>query len=591
MITEEQANTHAENRGFGRPGGPRSKTAAAPRGSGHQSPGLRGPLLAGACLLLLVAAPAWGAIRDGGVDPANLGKGGWIYRKKEVADPDSTFAAMKANGFNFVIVKAGRADLLWLDPGYVPVTDPNPVGVLLSSDLVQSAHRNGLFLFGSNRTGGDTNGWPITPTEITNEVKVADYVFNQGADGFIWDAEDTWENTNAGLGANGPTYAWWLASMVRAHWPTKFLGFNSWDTLGSHPSLPYKEFAYWSDCAMPMVYNHSGSTGNRSNVFATILWCDVNYRAWQDALRNSNSVMNGQRIFWTNAIKPLLLMHDVYKDTTCEQKVRDFLDYLVADPNCVTEGGYRGFDGFRSELFTPGQTEYMKAATVGTFPGIINHIVLDDARAAMAGSWLNQTTMSATLSAVSFKTGADTNSFGTNYFYKSQGNGAASMQFTPTILEPGDYDVFQWHPTRADASASVPHIISCTGGPTTVYADQTTNAGNWSLLGRFNFAAGTSGSIRVTDAIRESGRVAMVDGLKLVLAVPNPPHIDAIELQPSGEVRLQISGCPGNYSLEASTTLASWGELTNLTTTTHCFQITLPQPGQPTQFYRAKLTR
>jgi len=66
----------------------------------------------------------------------------------------------------------------------------------------------------------------------------------------------------------------------------------------------------------------------------------------------------------------------------------------------------------------------------------------------------------------------------------------------------------------------VPFVINYSGGSTTVYANQQTNDGNWSVLGTFNFAAGTAGNIRVTDAIPESGGVAMADGIKLVFASP-----------------------------------------------------------------------
>ena len=48
--------------------------------------------------------------------------------------------------------------------------------------------------------------------------------------------------------------------------------------------------------------------------------------------------------------------------------VRNFMDYLVADPNCVTAGGYQGSDYFRSELYDTNQWAYIKAATIGTFP-------------------------------------------------------------------------------------------------------------------------------------------------------------------------------------------------------------------------------
>jgi hypothetical protein len=231
----------------------------------------------------------------------------------------------------------------------------------------------------------------------------------------------------------------------------------------------------------------------------------------------------------------------------------------------------------------------MKAATIGNFPCIINSIVMDDVGAVPVGAWQLQQTMSASTTVVSFTSGVETNSFGTNYFYKTRGTGSYYMRFTPNIIGAGDYDIYEWHPTRADASASVPHIVTWNGGTTTVYADQRTNAGNWSLLGRFNFAAGTGGSIRVTDGIPESGGVAIVDGLKMVFVAPNPPDIDAFTVLPGGEARLQISGCPGRYSIEAATTLGGWGEVTNFITTTNSFKITLSQPGPPYQFYRAKL--
>ena len=477
---------------------------------------LSGTVLMAVVFALVPVKPAFGVIRYGvngsPIDPANLGKGGWILNP--ITDPDSTFGAMKSQGFNYVIVKAARADTIWTGSTYVPVS--NPVGAMFTNALVQTAHAHGLLIFGSNRTGGDSVPWTIDPTEITNEVAVADFVFNQGADGFIWDAESTWESSNTGLGANGPTYAWWLASMVRQHWPTNFLALNCADTLWLHSSLPYQQFAYWSDCIMPMVYHHSASQGNP---FAAILWTDVNYQKWQNQITNSSSVMNGQTYYWSNSIKPLVLMRDTYADTS-DQSVRDFIDYTVADPTFVTTGGYQGFDGFRSELFTAGQIAYMQASTISSFSNVVNNIVMDDAWASMSspGTWTLVKTMDASTSTVNFygSGGQRTNSFGTNFFCRVLNNSGAYMQFTPNILTAGDYNVYQWHPTTNSTSTNVPFVINYNGGSTTIHADQTTNAGNWSLLGKFNFAAGTAGYIRVTDSVTDpAGNVALVDGVKL----------------------------------------------------------------------------
>jgi hypothetical protein len=484
---------------------------------------IRACLLSTAALLTLLFA-TWTApavIRDGGVDPANLGQGGWLYLLHNatnhlspnnitaVTNENSMFQYLKAQGLRYVIVKAGTSDQLYYDSTY---SASSPV---FTSNLVDLAHANGLLIFGSNRSYG---------SNIVGEAAIADYVFQQGADGFIFDAEAEWEKGSSHPWiTNGPAQGWWLCSTVRSNWPTKFIAHNPFDTLYLHSSFPYKEFGYWCDAVMPQVYHHSASRGN---AIAAIHWTDVNYRTFQNSLASlpvGNS--NGLTVYWTNAIKPLVLMREVYganfSPAYPPEDVRNFLDYLVADPNCVTAGGYQGSDYFRSELYDINQWAHIKAATVGTFPGVVNNIVMDDARIGKVGAWTAVKTIDATTgNSVSFtgEFGTDTNSFGTNYFKAYQGTGASYMQFTPNILTAGDYLCYQWHPYRADASASVPFVINFNGGTTTVYANQRTNAGNWSLLGRFNFAAGTAGYVRVTDGILEANRVAMVDGLKLVYA-------------------------------------------------------------------------
>jgi hypothetical protein len=488
-----------------------------------------GALLLTLGFLFTPGGAALGVIRDGGVDSANLGQGGWLYLLNDatnhlapnniaaVTNENSLFQYLKGQGLRYVIVKAGSSDVLYTDTTY---TATSPV---FTSNLVNRAHANGLKIFGSNRS------WGIN---IAGEIAIANYVFNQGADGFIYDAESEWEaSPNRPWITNAPAQAWWLCGTVRSNWPTKFIAHNPYDTLYTHAVFPYKEFGYWCDAVMPQVYHHAASQGN---AFAAIHWTDVNYKKFQDSLASlpiGNS--NGLIVRWTKAIKPLALMRDVYGEnfnpSHPPEDVRNFLDYLVADPNCVTAGGYRSSDYFRSELHDTNQWAYIKAATIGVFPDVVNNIVMDDAGASQVGSWTVVPTIDAIPGgAVSFtgEFGTDTDSFGTNYWKAAQGTGSRYMQFTPTILTGGDYLCYQWHPSRADASASVPHVINYNGGSTTVYANQQTNAGNWTLLGQFNFAAGTAGNIRVTDGIPEAGAVAMADGMKLVfVGGPTPPTI------------------------------------------------------------------
>ncbi len=520
-----------------------------------------GPFLALLAFSLL-ASSARGVIRDGGVDPANLGQGGWLYLMHNatnhlspnyisaVTNENSLFQYITNQGLRYVIVKSATGGTNFCTnywDGSYSTTTP-----VFTSNLVNIAHANGLKIFGSSRSWG---------ANIPDEIKAADYVFQQGADGFIFDAEAEWES---GIShpwiTNASAQAWWLCGTVRSNWPTKFIAHNPFDTLYLHSSFPYKEFGYWTDCVMPQAYHHAASQGS---AVAAIHWTDVNYKQFQDTLSTMPpSTINGQKIYWTNAIKPLALMRDVYGTnfTTVypAQDVMNFLDYMVADPNCVTAGGYQGSDYFRTELYDLGQWSYIKAATIGNFAGVVNSIILDDARATVVGAWTMVKTIDATTSTVIFSgaTGTDINSFGTNYFAKGRGDGSAYLQFTPNILVPGDYNLYQWHPTRATASAAVPFVINYGAGSTTIYANQQTNPGNWSLLGRFNFGPGTSGNIRVTDGFPESGAIAMADGLKLVFVPPTA--------LPSAPTRLKAT------TVSSSQITLAW---TDTSTNAGCFAI------------------
>ena len=473
------------------------------------------------CLSLLVN-PAAAVLRDGGIDPANLGKGDWVYSMTDatnrlgghvnsVTNETSLMLFYKSQGIRHFIVKAATSDKLF---------NGCYGGPQFTSALVNIAHANGILIFGYNRSYG---------SNIVGEISIPDYVFSQGADGFVWDAEAEWENTAPWIGANGPALAWQLCSAVRSNWPTKFLAHAPFPIISYHSSFPYKEFGYWCDAVMPQIY-HSGWTGVKGTASGGINWSDVNWANWQRSLTGSNSVVNGTMIYWTNAIRPLAPVENVYGpvgSSPCEgtvaalndKDVMEFLDYLSADPHCATAGGYNGASFWRTDLHGATQWANIKAGSSGAFPGVVNNLVIDDARAATVGTW----TAVRTFYNGAFYgngSGTDTNSFGTNYLTRGRGNGSSYVQFRPTVVVPGDYNVYQWHPFRPDASTNVPFVVAYNGGSTTVYANQQTNAGDWSLLGRFNFAAGTAGYVRVTDGFPEPGAVALADGMKWVFVPP-----------------------------------------------------------------------
>ena len=483
-----------------------------------------------AAALVSLMTLAWGApaqIRDGGIDPKNLGKGVWIYSMMDatnkvgghvasVTNINSLMQFYRATGLRYCIVKAATGDKLFGDCY---------AGPQFTSNLVNTAHSNGIAIFGYNRSSG---------SNVVGEIAVADYVFNQGADGFVFDAEAEWESGHAWI-TNGPAQAWQLCSAVRSNWPNKFLAHAPFPIIYLHTSFPYKEFGFWCDAVMPQIY-HFSSTGIKSSPSAAINWSDVNWAYWQNslyALPPTN--LNGVAVNWTNAIKPILPLQDVYGEVVsggiiCEgaasvvypdNDVQEFIDYAAADPNAQTAGGYRGVNFWRADTTGTNQWANIAAGTSGNYSNVVNNLVLDNPAAAITGGWTSVVTFNVTnLTAPGFvgATGTDTNSFGTNYLFKAQGSGADFVQFTPNIIIPGNYDLFQWHPHLTNASAGTPFMVGTPTGTNTVFANQQTNSGNWSLVGRFNFSAGSSNFIRVLDNFSDAGNIAAVDGVKLMYA-------------------------------------------------------------------------
>src|SRR6185369_14664600 len=179
-----------------------------------------------------------------------------------------------------------------------------------------------------------------------------------------------------------------------------------------HTTFPYKEFGYWCDAIMPQIY-HFSTSGLKKSPSAGINLTDVSWRKWQNDLVGSNTVVNGQTIYWTNSIKPLVPINDVYGPLFTgplpDKDVMEFVDYLAADPNVVPGGYNNGVNFFRSELHGTNQWANIKNATSGEFPNVVNNIVIDDAKATVAGAWTSVKTFSATTTSATYSgaTGSD----------------------------------------------------------------------------------------------------------------------------------------------------------------------------------------
>ena len=136
-------------------------------------------------LLLIPMGGAMGVIRDGGIDPANLGKGDWVYyvslctsqmggNVPSVNSVASFMAYEKSQGIRYIVVKAGTGSTHF----------PSDSNRQFTTSLVNAAHNAGLLIFAYTRSSGE---------DIPGEISLVDYCFNCGADGFVFDAEAEWE--------------------------------------------------------------------------------------------------------------------------------------------------------------------------------------------------------------------------------------------------------------------------------------------------------------------------------------------------------------------------------------------------------------
>jgi hypothetical protein len=298
-------------------------------------------------LAFQMATPVRGTIRDGGIDPANLGKGEWIYQMHHavaglngnvpsVTDVPSLMIYLKNQGVRYIIVKAGTGADLFGVPGFNPQ---------FTSSLVNQAHAAGLWIFGYNRSYA---------TNTAGEVAIANYVFQQGADGFVWDAEAEWESSR--IGSQGPALAIAQCVQVRSNWPNKFLAHSPFAYINYHSSFPYKEFGYYCDAAFPQDYwIQFGETPS-----AVVTKMSSAWRNWQNGL-------SGQ---WVNSIRPIVPAGQAYNGDgiITAAQITEFVNALKTDPNPATAGGYKGVNYWVAEDHPPDVWDAVRTNSIGNVP-------------------------------------------------------------------------------------------------------------------------------------------------------------------------------------------------------------------------------
>ncbi len=283
--------------------------------------------------MLSYAPRAAAVIRDGGIDPANAGRGTWIYilptataglggNVSTVSNLTSLMIYLKNQGLQYVILKAAQADTVFTAGG-------NPQ---FTPAVVAAGQAAGLKVFGYLYTTG---------ANVPGEIAMADYIFQQGADGLIYDAEIEWE-TVGGSAAARSALATQLCSTVRSNWPNKFMGLSTWPYRAVHANLPYKEFAYYCDVIMPQAYWIE--LGNTPTACVTRI--NNEWNSWKNSLTG----------IWTNAIKPFIMSGQGWSSasgTVTAAQITEFESALRTIANPVSPGGFKAVDYWRAELHPP----------------------------------------------------------------------------------------------------------------------------------------------------------------------------------------------------------------------------------------------
>ncbi|TLS53651.1 hypothetical protein FE782_05100 [Paenibacillus antri] len=146
------------------------------------------------------------------------------------------------------------------------------------------------------------------------------------------------------------------------------------------------------------------------------------------------------------------------------------------------------------------------------------------------------------------------NYIGANYAVHSTGAGDHSLRWRPNLPMAGAYAVYYNLPNgNADRSTNAPYTVHYHGGSETFLVDQQGVGGEWKRLGVFDFLAGDSGYVEITD--RANGKYVIADAVKFVKVDDIAPVTTAEAL---GEER------NGWYVAEATVTLTATDSLSDV---------------------------
>ncbi|MDR6550787.1 polysaccharide lyase family 8 super-sandwich domain-containing protein [Paenibacillus qinlingensis] len=288
-------------------------------------------------------------------------------------------------------------------------------------------------------------------------------------------------------------------------------GVNPTDSTYSYVMLPGKTSTQVSSYASsPNATELENSTSVQAVKETALNVVGMNF--WGDALK------------WVQVSGTNFLSSDKKASIMTKENAGSDIELAVSDPTQANTGsinieinrsatGYLSYDsGVTITQLSPtiklsvnvnaakGKTFKVKLSYTGGTPITPSDIIIDNTSAEFTGTWLSSTVLP--------------NYYGSDYVYNNSGTGADKVRWRPTIPTTGNYQVYYRIPDgNSGRSTNAPFTVYYNGG-SQLYTvnEQTVPGGAWVMLGTYNFAAGTTGYVELTD--NANGTYVNADAMK-----------------------------------------------------------------------------
>ncbi len=157
---------------------------------------------------------------------------------------------------------------------------------------------------------------------------------------------------------------------------------------------------------------------------------------------------------------------------------------------------------YKVTAYDEAENESAKSSPASATTPAFANIIIDNPAATCSGTW--------------YTSSSGTDKYGADYIWTSTAATTnRTATWTPTIQYAGGYDLYAWWAAGSNRATNSPYFCQWNGGSQTVNVNQTTNGGAWRiLLTNKNFAAGTSGYIRLGNGTGSTGKVVIADGVR-----------------------------------------------------------------------------